>query len=151
MRGWKLLSSCEISTITDYLYDKFGIKKEISNRYIYFRYRNWIFISTSYLNDIIVKIRPKRIGVKIFKIRGHILEPTNILPQIFKEYIRKNIIPLSKDELKILINRGFIKKKLDIPDYTYLIINFNGHLIGVAKYRRGILTCNLNYLINTIF
>ena len=150
MVGWKVLSKEEVKDLINYLYENFGIDKKISKKYVYFKYRNGIFLLTSSI-DILAKVNPRRVGIKVFKIRGGSLEPTNAIPHIFKSLIKRNVVVLSKGELRELINKGFMRKSLNLPDHTYVVIKYSGIPIGIARYRYSTLICNLSYLANTVF
>ena len=146
----KSLESDKIKRITDYCYERFGIKHNVWKSYRwYIGSKNRIYLSNT---KEIERINPESIGICIFRLDKTPKPTTNFL-QLFGNQIYKNVIELNK-KLAIDYCSGLSLESDMEVEPGFVIVKYKKVTLGCGHWNGSLLKnqipksrfCKINYL-----
>ncbi len=131
------VSEEEKHEIFSYLEERFGIERIHFKSYEILKgtFNYWLFPKTSYL-EYLVNLQVQTVGLLFLRKVSKYLKPTSAFLQRFGYLASKNIIELTTEELKILKEKGKIKKSLPLEP-GYVIFKKESLILGCGLWISG--------------
>jgi len=132
-----LLKDPERDRLLGYLRHRFGISRAVfSNYYLYKRRRTvWLFSEDDRLRDL-ASLQVEAVGMPLLRWVGTYLKPTSVALQLFGAHADKNVVNLTSDQLRDLVEKKEIKNEF-AGSSGYVIVASNSVIIGCALYLPG--------------
>ncbi len=128
----------EVDSLAGFMEERFGIKRDIFNDYLFFKKKNswWILRNSQKLYEFST-LKIEMAGIRAFQKVGQFLKPTTRFTQVFGSLATKCFIELNEETLIVTLKGE--RFSLDLPDTGngYLILRFNKRAIGLGLYIDG--------------
>jgi hypothetical protein len=120
-----------------YFHHRFGISGAVfSNYYLYRRSRIvWVFSKDDRLRNLAL-LQVESVGMPLLRWVGAHLKPTSVALQLFGAHADKNLVSLTSDQLRHLVESKEIKGEF-ASSSGYVIVASNSVVIGCALYLPG--------------
>jgi NOL1/NOP2/fmu family ribosome biogenesis protein len=132
-----LLNDPERDRLLGYLSHRFGISREVfSNYYLYRRRRTvWLFSKDDRLRDL-ASLQVESVGFPLLRWVATHIKPTSVALQLFGPHADKNVVSLTSDQLRDLVENKEIKSEF-AGSPGYVIVASKSVIIGCALYLPG--------------
>jgi hypothetical protein len=132
-----LLKDPERDHLLGYFGNRFGIPGAIfSNYYLYGRSRTvWLINKDDRLRDL-ASLQVASVGMVLLRWVGTHLKPTSVALQHFGAHADKNVVSLTSDQLRDLVESKEIKSEF-VSSPGYVIVASSSVIIGCALYLPG--------------
>jgi len=132
-----LLKDPERDHLLGFFRHRFGISRGVfSNYYLYRRSRIvWVFSKDDRLRDL-ASLQVESVGMPLLRWVGTHLKPTSVALQLFGAHADRNIVSLTSDQLRDLVEIKEIKSEF-AGSPGYVIVASNSVIIGCALYLPG--------------
>jgi NOL1/NOP2/fmu family ribosome biogenesis protein len=119
------------------LSERFGIPREAFDWLAAVEDQETVFVGTSEVMEFDA-VRPMRRGIRLARMYPYSLKPTTFGMQVLGAQATRNVIDVSDEQAKLLINGGTLKADLE-ADNGFVLISWRGFVAGVGFYKRPIL------------
>ena len=119
------------------LSEKFGIPKDVFDRLVAIEDQETVFVGTREVMDF-DQVRPMRRGIRMARVYPYSLKPTTFGMQILGGEATRNVIDLSDEQAKLLINGGSLRTDAEAEN-GFVLVMWRGFVVGVGFYKRPVL------------
>jgi NOL1/NOP2/fmu family ribosome biogenesis protein len=132
-----LLKGPERDHLLGFFRHRFGISRAVFiNFHLYKRNRTvWVSHKDDRLRDL-ASLQVESVGMPLLRWVGTHLKPTSVALQLFGAHADRNIVSLTSDQLRDLVESKEIKNEFATSP-GYLIVASNSVIIGCALYLPG--------------
>jgi NOL1/NOP2/fmu family ribosome biogenesis protein len=130
-------------TLLFYLYERFGINKEIFDDYLIFsKKRTFWFLRKSPFIPEVAHLKIKRLGIKAFQEVGSFMKPTTRFMQYFGVHATKSIFTIDEKQLRQLVDGEQLPYN-EALENGYVILSFKGEALGLGLLINGMVRSQL--------
>jgi NOL1/NOP2/fmu family ribosome biogenesis protein len=119
------------------LSERFGIPREVFDRLPAVEDQETVFVGTPEVMEFDA-VRPMRRGIRLARIYPYSLKPTTFAMQVLGQHATRNVIGLSDEQAKLLINGGSLNVEVEAEN-GFVLIGWRGFVVGVGFYKRPVL------------
>ncbi len=119
------------------LSERFGIPREVFDRLAAVEDQETVFVGTPEVMGFDA-VRPMRRGIRLARIYPYSLKPTTFAMQVLGQQTTRNVISLSDEQAKLLINGGSLNIEVEAEN-GFVLIGWRGFVVGVGFYKRPVL------------
>lgn len=119
------------------LSERFGIPREVFDRLAAVEDQETVFVSTPEVMEF-DEVRPMRRGIRLARIYPYSLKPTTFGMQVLAGGATRNVVDVSDEQAKLLINGGTLSADIE-ADNGFVLIRWRGFVAGVGFYKRPVL------------
>ncbi len=119
------------------LSERFGIPREVFDRLAAIEDQETVFVSTPEVMEFDA-VRPMRRGIRLARIYPYSLKPTTFGMQVLGREATRNVVDVSDEQAKLLINGGALSTDIE-ADNGFVLIRWRGFVAGVGFYKRPVL------------
>jgi NOL1/NOP2/fmu family ribosome biogenesis protein len=119
------------------LSEKFGIPKDVFDRLVAIEDQETVFVGTREVMDF-DQVRPMRRGIRMARVYPYSLKPTTFGMQILGGEATRNVIELSGEQTKLLINGGSLRAEFEAEN-GFVLVRWRRFVVGVGFYKRPVL------------
>jgi NOL1/NOP2/fmu family ribosome biogenesis protein len=119
------------------LSERFGIPTEVFERLAALEEQETVFVGTSEVMSFNA-VRPMRRGIRFARIYPYSLKPTTFAMQVLGEQATRNVVEITDEEAKLLINGGSMSLEADAAN-GFVLLRWRGLVVGVGFYKRPVL------------
>ena len=119
------------------LSDRFGIPAAVFDRLVTLEDQETVFVGTPEVMDFDA-VRPMRRGIRLARMYPYSLKPTTFGMQVLGGQATRNVIDVTDEQAKLLINGGTLSADLE-ADNGFVLIGWRGFVAGVGFYKRPVL------------
>ena len=119
------------------LSERFGIPREAFDRLAAVEDQETIFVGTPEVMEFDA-VRPMRRGIRLARVYPYSLKPTTFGMQVLGGQATRNVIDVTDEQAKSLINGGALTTDAK-ADNGFVIIRWRGLVVGVGFYKRPVL------------
>ena len=119
------------------LSERFGIPREAFGRLAAVEDQETIFVGTPEVMGFDA-VRPMRRGIRLARVYPYSLKPTTFGMQVLGAQATRNVIDVSDEQTKLLINGGALSIDVE-ADNGFVLIRWRGLVVGVGFYKRPVL------------
>ncbi len=116
---------------------RFGIPDEAFGQLKVIEDQETVFVGTPEVMGF-DDARPMRRGIRLARIFPHSLKPTTFGMQVLGRQATRNVVELSDEQAKRLINGGSTSADLD-ADNGFVLLRWRGFIVGVGFYKRPVI------------
>jgi NOL1/NOP2/fmu family ribosome biogenesis protein len=116
------------------VFERFGIPKDAFARLQALEDQETVFIGTPEAMGFDA-VRPMRRGIRLARIYPYSLKPTTFGMQVLGRLATRNVIELSEEQTKQLINGGSLSVEADVEN-GFVLLKWQGFAVGVGFYKR---------------
>ncbi|MBN1903718.1 MAG: hypothetical protein JW927_01335 [Deltaproteobacteria bacterium] len=129
--------------LLSYMYERFGIKKELFDDYLIFsKKRTFWFLRKSRFISEVSHLKIKRLGIKAFQEVGSFMKPTTRFIQYFGVHATKALLIIDEKQLRQLIDGDFLPFNNELEN-GYVILFFKGEVLGLGLLIKGMVRSQL--------
>jgi NOL1/NOP2/fmu family ribosome biogenesis protein len=119
------------------LSERFGIPAETLDRLAAVEEQETVFVGTPEVMEFDA-VRPMRRGIRLARVYPYSLKPTTFGMQVLGGHATRNVIDLSDEQAKLLINGGSLSTDVE-ADNGFVLVRWRGFVVGVGFYKRPVL------------
>ena len=119
------------------LSERFGIPKEAFSRLAAVEDQETVFVGTPEVMEFDA-VRPMRRGIRLARVYPYSLKPTTFGMQVLGGQATHNVIDVTDEQAKSLINGGALSIDVE-ADNGFVLIRWRGLVVGVGFYKRPVL------------
>jgi NOL1/NOP2/fmu family ribosome biogenesis protein len=119
------------------LIERFGIPREAFDRLAAVEDQETVFVGTPEVMEFDA-VRPMRRGIRLARMYPYSLKPTTFGMQVLGGQATRNVIDVSDEQAKLLINGGTLSADIE-ADNGFVLIRWRGFVAGVGFYKRPLL------------
>lgn len=119
------------------LSERFGIPIEVSEWLEAHEEQETVFVGTPEVMRFDA-VRPMRRGIRLARVYPYSVKPTTFGMQVLGEQATRNVIALTDEQAKLLINGGSMSLEAD-TDNGFVLLRWRGFVVGVGFYKRPVL------------
>lgn len=119
------------------LKERFGIPDDVFDRLAAVEDQETVFVGTPEVMEF-DDVRPMRRGIRLARVFPHSLKPTTFGMQVLGRHATRNVIDLSDEQAKRLINGGSASADFD-ADNGFVLLRWRGFTVGVGFYKRPVI------------
>ena len=119
------------------LSERFGIPREVFDRLAAVEDQETVFVSTPDVMEFDA-VRPMRRGIRLARMYPYSLKPTTFGMQVLAGGATRNVVDVSDEQAKLLINGGTLSTDIE-ADNGFVLIRWRGFVAGVGFYKRPVL------------
>ena len=119
------------------LSERFGIPREVFDRLPAVEDQETVFVGTPEVMEFDA-VRPMRRGIRLARIYPYSLKPTTFAMQVLGQHATRNVIGLSDEQVKLLINGGSLNVEVEAEN-GFVLIGWRDFVVGVGFYKRPVL------------
>ena len=119
------------------LSERFGIPREAFDRLAAVEDQETVFVATPEVMEFDA-VRPMRRGIRLARLYPYSLKPTTFGMQVLGRQATRNVIDLSDEQAKSLINGGTLNADVE-ADNGFVLVRWRGFVAGVGFYKRPVL------------
>lgn len=116
---------------------RFGIPDEVFKGLEPIQAQDTVFVGTREVMKFNA-VNPMRRGIRLCRIFSYSTKPTTWAMQVLGSRATKNVIALSEEQARRIINGGELRLEADVED-GFVLLRWNEFTIGVGLYRRPVL------------
>ncbi len=119
------------------LAERFGIPREVFDRLGVVEDQETVFVGTP---DVMKfdEVRPMRRGIRLARIYPYSVKPTTFGMQVLGGQATRNVVDLTDEQAKLLINGGSINTEVEANN-GFVLLGWRGLIVGVGFYKRPVL------------
>jgi NOL1/NOP2/fmu family ribosome biogenesis protein len=119
------------------LSERFGIPAGVFERLEAHEEQETVFVGTPEVMSF-DSVRPMRRGIRLARVYPYSVKPTTFGMQILGEHATRNVIDLTDEQAKLLINGGSLNAEF-AADNGFVLLRWRGFVVGVGFYKRPVL------------
>ena len=119
------------------LAERFGIPREVFERLAALEDQETIFVGTPEVMEFDA-VRPMRRGIRLARVYPYSLKPTTFGMQVLGGQATRNVIDVTDEQAKLLINGGALNTAVKANN-GFVLIRWRGLVVGVGYYKRPVL------------
>lgn len=119
------------------LKERFGIPDEVFDRLAAVEDQETVFVGTPEVMGF-DDVRPMRRGIRLARVFPHSLKPTTFGMQVLGRHATRNVIDVSDEQAKRLINGGSVSADFGAEN-GFVLLRWRGFTVGVGFYKRPVL------------
>ena len=119
------------------LSERFGIPREAFDWLAAVEDQETVFVGTPEVMEFDA-VRPMRRGIRLARMYPYSLKPTTFGMQVLGGQATRNVIDVSDEQAKLLINGGTVNADVE-ADNGFVLIRWRGFVAGVGFYKRPVL------------
>jgi len=119
------------------LSERFGIPMETFEKLAVTEDQQTVFVGTPEVMHF-DSVRPMRRGIRLARVYPYSLKPTTFGMQVLGGQATRNLVELSDEQAKLLINGGNLSNDFD-ADNGFVLLRWRGFVVGVGFYKRPVL------------
>jgi NOL1/NOP2/fmu family ribosome biogenesis protein len=116
---------------------RFGIPLETFDRLAVIEDQETVFVGTPEVMEFDA-VRPMRRGIRLARIYPYSLKPTTFGMQVLGGEAARNVIEVSDEQAKLLINGGSLNADVE-ADNGFVLVLWRKLVLGVGFYKRPVL------------
>ncbi|MBN2465269.1 hypothetical protein JXD38_06570 [candidate division WOR-3 bacterium] len=116
---------------------RFGMPTDVLGRLEALEEQETVFVGTPEVMSFDA-VRPMRRGIRFARIYPYSLKPTTFGMQVLGGQATRNLVELTDEQAKLLINGGSLNVKADV-DNGFVLLKWQGLVVGVGFYKRPVL------------
>jgi NOL1/NOP2/fmu family ribosome biogenesis protein len=129
--------------LLSYMYDRFGIKRDVFDDYLLFsKKRTFWFLRNSPFISEVSHLKVKRLGIKSFQEVGSFIKPTTRFIQYFGKHATKAIFEIDEKQLKRLLMGEYLPFSYELEN-GYVILSLMGEVLGLGLLIKGMVRSQL--------
>ncbi|NLD39542.1 MAG: hypothetical protein GX654_22035 [Desulfatiglans sp.] len=130
-------------TLLSYLYNRFGINKELFDDYLIFSKKRtfWFLRKSPYISEV-SQLKIKRLGIKAFQEVGSFMKPTTRFIQYFGVHATKALFEIDEKQLRQLLDGEYLLFNQELEN-GYVILCFKGEVLGLGLLIKGMVRSQL--------
>ncbi len=117
--------------------ERFGIPAEEFERLSAIEEQETVFVGTPEVMKF-DSVRPMRRGIRLARIYPYSVKPTTFGMQVLGGRATRNVVELTGEQAKLLINGGSMSAEFQV-DNGFVLLKWQGFVIGVGFYKRPVL------------
>jgi hypothetical protein len=138
-----LAGEAERSDLLLYMFERFGIKKELFDDYLLFaKKRTFWFLRKSPFISEVSHLKIKRLGIKAFQEVGSFIKPTTRFIQFFGRHATKAVFDIDEKQLKQLLTDEYLPFNYALEN-GYVILSLKGEVLGLGLLIKGMVRSQL--------
>ncbi len=127
-----------INSILNFLYERFGIEKDVFDGYALIEDKD-VWVTSRESASFEMKFW-RRKGIRLVRVFKKSYKFTTSGMQIFGKYATKNVVDLeNENDLKRFLRGENVRINVGGVEEGQVIVKYNGDVIGSAIYRHGVL------------
>jgi len=119
------------------LAERFGIPREVFDRLGVVEDQETVFVGTREVMEFDA-VRPMRRGIRLARIYPYSVKPTTFGMQVLGGQATRNVVDLTDEQAKLLINGGSINTEVEASN-GFVLLGWRGLVVGVGFYKRPVL------------
>jgi NOL1/NOP2/fmu family ribosome biogenesis protein len=119
------------------LSERFGIPRDAFERLAAVEDQETIFVGTPEVMEFDA-VRPMRRGIRLARVYPYSLKPTTFGMQVLGGQATRNVIDVSDEQAKMLINGGALSTDVEAGN-GFVLLRWRGFVVGVGLYKRPVL------------
>ena len=119
------------------LIERFGIPRAAFDKLEAIEDQETVFVGTPEVMGFDA-VRPMRRGIRLARMYPYSLKPTTFGMQVLGAPATHNVIDVSDEQAKLLINGGTLSADIE-ADNGFVLIRWRGFVAGVGFYKRPVL------------
>ena len=119
------------------LAERFGIPREVFDRLGLVEDQETVFVGTREVMEFDA-VRPMRRGIRLARIYPYSVKPTTFGMQVLGGQATRNVVDLTDEQAKLLINGGSINTEVEANN-GFVLLGWRGLVVGVGFYKRPVL------------
>ncbi len=119
------------------LCERFGLPADAFERLAVLEEQETVFVGTPEVMSF-DSVRPMRRGIRLARIYPYSAKPTTFGMQVLGGRASRNLIDVSDEQAKLLINGGNLNVESD-ADNGFVLLRWRGMVVGVGFYKRPVL------------
>jgi NOL1/NOP2/fmu family ribosome biogenesis protein len=119
------------------LSERFGIPREVFDRLGVLEDQETVFVGTPEVMEFDA-VRPMRRGIRLARIYPYSVKPTTFGMQVLGGQATRNVVDLTDEQAKLLINGGRINTEVEANN-GFVLLGWRGLVVGVGFYKRPVL------------
>jgi len=119
------------------LAERFGIPREVFDRLGLVEDQETVFVGTREVMEFDA-VRPMRRGIRLARIYPYSVKPTTFGMQVLGGQATRNVVDLTDEQAKLLINGGSINTEVEASN-GFVLLGWRGLVVGVGFYKRPVL------------
>jgi NOL1/NOP2/fmu family ribosome biogenesis protein len=119
------------------LSERFGIPREALDRLVAVEDQETVFVGTPEVMEFDA-VRPMRRGIRLARVYPYSLKPTTFGMQVLGGQATRNVIDVTDEQVKSLINGRALSTDFE-ADNGFVLIRWRGLVVGVGFYKRPVL------------
>jgi len=117
--------------------ERFGIPRDVFDRLAAVEDQETVFVGTPEVMEFDA-VRPMRRGIRLARIYPYSVKPTTFGMQVLGGHATRNVVELTDEQAKLLINGGSINAEVE-ADNGFVLLGWRGFVVGVGFYKRPVL------------
>jgi NOL1/NOP2/fmu family ribosome biogenesis protein len=119
------------------LSERFGIPREVFDRLAAVEDQETVFVGTPEVMKFDA-VRPMRRGIRLARVYPYSVKPTTFGMQVLGGQATRNVVDVSDEQAKLLINGGILNADIEV-DNGFVLIRWRGFVAGAGFYKRPVL------------
>ena len=119
------------------LRERLGIPRDVFDRLEVIEDQETVFVGTPEVMEFDA-VRPMRRGIRFARVYPYSLKPITFGMQVLGAQATRNVIDVSDEQTKLLINGGALSIDVE-ADNGFVLIRWRGFVAGVGFYKRPVL------------
>ena len=119
------------------LAERFGIPRDVFDRLGVVEDQETVFVGTREVMEFDA-VRPMRRGIRLARIYPYSVKPTTFGMQVLGGQATRNVVDLTDEQAKLLINGGSINTEVEANN-GFVLLRWRGLVVGVGFYKRPVL------------
>ena len=119
------------------LAERFGIPREVFDRLGVVEDQETVFVGTREVMEFDA-VRPMRRGIRLARVYPYSVKPTTFGMQVLGGQATRNVVDLTDEQAKLLINGGSINTEVEANN-GFVLLRWRGLVVGVGFYKRPVL------------
>jgi len=116
---------------------RFGIPNDVFERLSALEEQETVFVGTPEVMKFDA-VRPMRRGIRLARIYPYSVKPTTFGMQVLGGQATRNVVELTDEQAKLLINGGSMNVDVE-ADNGFVLLRWRGFVVGVGFYKRPVL------------
>lgn len=117
--------------------ERFGIPRDVFDRLGVVEDQETVFVGTREVMEFDA-VRPMRRGIRLARIYPYSVKPTTFGMQVLGGQATRNVVDLTDEQAKLLINGGSINTEVEANN-GFVLLRWRGLVVGVGFYKRPVL------------
>jgi len=117
--------------------ERFGIPEEVFKRLAAIEAQDTVFVGTPEVMKF-TAVRPMRCGIRLCRLFPYSVKPTSFAMQVLGRHATRNIIDLSDEQIRSIINGNELRVEAQ-ADNGFVLLRWHEFVIGVGLYRKPVL------------
>ncbi len=116
---------------------KFGIPDKVFERLAAIQVQETVFVGTPEVMKFNA-VNPMRRGIRLCRVFSYSTKPTTWAMQVLGSQATKNVLSLTDEQARFIINGGELRIEAEVED-GFVLLRWHEFTIGVGLYKRPVL------------